>query len=184
MMAESSKALGFVLFDSQWRVLSANTEALAAINHRTTDSDAAETELREFAAQVALRMQAAAPPKTFTYAGFTCTVLRFSCAYGNTGETANAALIGRTQDNSSFVQSLGQRFRLTPRETEAHAHCLKGYSAKEMAQHMGISASTAKSFMRMISTKAGVTSRAEILSKVLDLMCEASLTCPFRVRRS
>lgn len=176
-------SLGLVLFDSQWQVISANAEALTAIQSlRPADSGADGNGLREFAMQVALRMQGGAPPKTFTYAGNTCVVLRFSCAYGNPGEAVNAALIGRARDNSSFVHSLSRKFRLTPRETEALSLCLNGHGAKEIAQRMQISISTAKSFLRLISIKMGVSSRAEILSKVLDQTCEASLTCPFRLR--
>ena len=179
--ASGSLGLGLVFFDSQWQVLSANADALAAIRRDGTDSGSEQTELRAFAAQVADRMRDGAVPHSFNYAGNTCVMLRFSCAYGKPGDTVNAALIGRAREKSSFALSLGKEFRLTPRETEALALCLKGYGPKEIAHRMGISVSTARSFLRLISIKVGATGRAEILSKVLDLMCEASLTCPFRV---
>ena len=178
-------SLGFVLFDSQWQVISATADAVSAfLSDKTTDFRTAEKALAAFAAEVALRMQTGTPPKTFSYADNTCTIFRFSCAYGQPGEPLNAALIGSPLGASSHAASFGQTFRLTPRETEALALCLRGHGVKEIAQHMGIGVSTAKSFLRLVSIKMGVTSRAEILSKVLDTMCEASLTCPFRPRRS
>jgi len=46
---------------------------------------------------------------------------------------------------------------------------------------MGISVHTAKAFLRTLSIKMGAAGRAEMLSKLWAHMCEASLTCPFRV---
>lgn len=175
---------GFVLLDSEWHVIAANAEAAAALNAGgKAGSDAAQQVFQDLANEAARRARSGTLPETFSYAGCTCSVLRFSCAFGNPGEFLHALLIGPPVEDSSFVTSFGQTFRLTPRETEALGLCLKGLGAKQIAQQMKISVSTAKSFLRLVSIKMGVTSRAEILSKVLDSMCEASLACPFRSRR-
>ena len=174
------QSLGFVLFDSEWRVNSASPEAVAAI---TAEIDSVEAALQNFGDEVARRMQSGTPPKTFSYAGCTCTLLSFSCSYGGTTEPVNAALIRSPRGASAHVPSLSQVFHLTPRETETLTLCLRGLGVKQIAQNMGISVSTAKSFIRLVSIKMGVTSRAEILSKVLDTMCNASMTCPFRPRQ-
>ncbi len=176
-------SFGLVLLDSQWRVLSANAEIVAAFTPREmADPDTGDA-LQEFGAEVARRMGTAPPPKTFSYSGFTCTVLQFSCAYGGTGQPVNAVLIQRPSESPEFVAVLSRKYQLTPRETQALASCLKGHEVKQIANQMGIGVSTAKSHLRLIGIKMGVSSRAEILSKVLDSMCEASLTCPFRPRR-
>ena len=183
MEAELAPALvGFVLLDNDWRVLSANREAVMALQAAETSSPA-EDLLQAFAAEVARRMQNQKPPKTFSYAGCTCTVMRFSCNYQSAPEEIHAALIRPAREDRSFLATFSRTFHLSPRESEALALCLKGKGAKEIATDMGISVSTAKSFLRLTSIKMGVTSRAEILSKVLDSMCEASMTCPFRPRR-
>ena len=171
---------GLVLFDSNWRVTAANAEAVAALQAARQDASVAQQPtLDGLAAEIARNMQTAKGPKTFSYGGCSCTVMRFSCAYG-TGDQSNVGIIRRTGDNSRFVTSFSAVFNLTPRESQALALCLRGYGTKEIAHRMGISVSTAKSFLRFVSIKMGVTSRAEILSKVLDSMCEASMTCPFR----
>ena len=185
MEAELAPALvGFVLLDDDWRVLSANREAVSALQAAQTIPSKSEQDLLQaFAAEVARRMQNQKPPKTFSYAGCTCTVLQFSCKYGSAAEEIHAALIRPAREDPSFLATFSRMFHLSPRESEALALCLKGKGAKEIATDMGISVSTAKSFLRLTSIKMGVTSRAEILSKVLDSMCEASMTCPFRPRR-
>lgn len=171
---------GLVLLDGDWRVIAANAEAVAALQAGTQDPCAAQQHtLDGLATEIARKMQTSKGPKTFAYGGCTCTVMRFSCAYG-TGDQSNVGIIRRTGDNSRFVTSFSKAFNLTPRESQALALCLRGHGTKEIAHRMGISVSTAKSFLRFVSIKMGVTSRAEILSKVLDSMCEASMTCPFR----
>lgn len=169
---------GLVLLDGDLHVLAANREAVAAV-HPESLSPAQHT-LDDLAAEIARRMQAGKGPNTFVYGGCTCTVMRFSCAYGNAGEQINVGIIRRAGDDSRFVASFSRVFNLTRREGEALAMCLRGHGTKEIAHEMGITVSTAKSFLRLVCIKMGVTSRAEILSKVLDSMCHASMTCPFR----
>lgn len=170
---------GLVLLDSNWRVTAANAEAVAALQAGPEDPSAGPHTLDGLATEIARQMQTGKAPKTFAYGGCTCTVMSFSCAYG-TGDESNVGIIRRTGDNGRFVTSFSKAFNLTPRESQALALCLRGHGTKEIAHQMGIGVSTAKSFLRLISIKMGVTSRTEILSKVLDSMCEASMTCPFR----
>jgi DNA-binding CsgD family transcriptional regulator len=173
---------GLVLLDSEWRVISANAEAFAALQAGIQDPSSAHQHILDgLATEIARHMQTGKGPKTFAYGGCTCTVMRFSCAYG-TGDQSNVGIIRRTGDNSRFITSFSEVFNLTPRESQSLALCVRGHGTKEIAHKMGISVSTAKSFLRLVSIKMGVTSRAEILSKVLDSMCEASMTCPFRGR--
>lgn len=175
-------SFGLVLLDSDWRVSAANAEAVAALEAGAQAASPAQHTLDDFAAEIARRMQAGKEPQTFAYCGCTCTLMRFSCAYGIAGEQVHVAIIRRTGDNARFATSFSQSFNLTPRESQTLALCLRGHGTKEIAHQMGISTSTAKSFLRLISIKMGVSSRTEILSKVLDSMCEASMTCPFRRR--
>lgn len=169
-------SFGLVLLDGDWHVLAANSEVVAAFEAT------AQHTLDGLVTEIARRMQAGKGPKTFLYGGCTCTVMRFSCAYGNAGEQISVGIIRRTDDNARFATSFSRIFNLTRREGEALAMCLRGHGTKEIAHEMGISVSTAKSFLRLVCIKMGVSNRAEILSKVLDSMCEASMTCPFRRR--
>jgi DNA-binding CsgD family transcriptional regulator len=56
---------------------------------------------------------------------------------------------------------------------------MQGLSAREVAARMGITTSTAKSFLRLITIKMGVSGRAELMSRLLSFSCSASFQCPF-----
>jgi DNA-binding CsgD family transcriptional regulator len=59
-------------------------------------------------------------------------------------------------------------YQLTPRECETVRLLIKGLTSKEIADQMGISASTVKSFLKLIMTKVGVSSRTAIIAKIVD----------------
>ena len=70
-----------------------------------------------------------------------------------------------TCDPLSAVMS---SYHLTEREAEALRGIALGLSTKEMADRMGISPNTVKSFVRLIMIKLNVTSRAAIMVKLLE----------------
>src|SRR5689334_15290113 len=112
---------GLVLLDGDFRVIAANAEAVAALQAGTQAPSAAHKQtLDGLATEIARKMQTEKGPKTFAYGGCTCTVMRFSCAYG-TGNQSNVGIIRRTGDNSRFVTSFSNAFNLTPRESQTLA---------------------------------------------------------------
>jgi DNA-binding NarL/FixJ family response regulator len=58
-------------------------------------------------------------------------------------------------------------FQLTGRESETVQLLMKGLTSKEIAEQMHISPSTVKSFLKLVMTKVGATSRTGIIAKIL-----------------
>ena len=67
------------------------------------------------------------------------------------------------------MHELCSRFHLTARERQAVGHLVKGMTSKEIAQAMGISTNTVKSFLRLVMTKAGVSTRAGLIGRVAGI---------------
>jgi DNA-binding CsgD family transcriptional regulator len=175
-------SLGFVLLDAHWRSVFVNDAARDALVNAPsgqTAPDTIESALQKLEELITVSLTDGKPPLGFTFAGRRCRTFQLSCQRGDR-ETFNVVLLGPQPDGQSYAQAFSEQFRLTPRETEALDYYIQGLPAKGVAQQMRISTSTAKAFLRMITIKMGVSSRAEMMSKVLDHMCPASLTCPFR----
>ena len=67
------------------------------------------------------------------------------------------------------VGKLALRYDLTDRQYEALLGIATGPSNKEIAQRMKISPNTVKVYLRLIMAKMGVTSRAEVAAKLLEV---------------
>lgn len=67
------------------------------------------------------------------------------------------------------MHELCTRFHLTARERQAVGNLVKGLTSKEIAQEMGISPNTVKSFLRLVMTKAGVSTRAGLIGRVAGI---------------
>jgi DNA-binding CsgD family transcriptional regulator len=65
---------------------------------------------------------------------------------------------------------------LTQREKEAVGLLVRGLTSKEIAQHMGISPNTVKSFLRLVMTKAGVSTRTGLIGRVAGLVPRSQAT--------
>jgi DNA-binding NarL/FixJ family response regulator len=105
---------------------------------------------------------------------FTCNC----CAGGM--QTMQAFLLGEPEVPFTYASTVAAMYRLTPREAQTLEALLQGLSIKDVAMKVGINPSTAKTFLRSISGKMGVSGRAELMSKVLSLSCSESLQCPFQ----
>jgi DNA-binding CsgD family transcriptional regulator len=79
-------------------------------------------------------------------------------------------VLERGMPGSLPLSQIIQQFQLTHREQEAVSLLLKGLGNKEMAEQMGISANTVKAFLRQVTIKLGVSSRAGIVTKVLGMI--------------
>jgi DNA-binding CsgD family transcriptional regulator len=66
------------------------------------------------------------------------------------------------------VNRLVSEYRLTKREQQALRGIALGLTTKELAGRMQISPNTVKSFIRLITVKMGVSSRAEIMVRLLE----------------
>jgi len=68
------------------------------------------------------------------------------------------------------MQELCQGLNLTQRERETVGLLVRGLTSKEIAQHMGISPNTVKSFLRLVMTKAGVSTRTGLIGRVSGIV--------------
>jgi DNA-binding CsgD family transcriptional regulator len=68
------------------------------------------------------------------------------------------------------MQELCTGLQLTQREREAVGLLVRGLTSKEIAQQMGISPNTVKSFLRLAMTKAGATTRTGLIGQVAGLV--------------
>jgi DNA-binding CsgD family transcriptional regulator len=75
-------------------------------------------------------------------------------------------MIERKSHEATSIGEVSERFGLTPRERETVEYLLEGYTSKEIAQRMNISANTVKAFIRLVMTKMGVSTRSGIVGKV------------------
>jgi DNA-binding CsgD family transcriptional regulator len=66
------------------------------------------------------------------------------------------------------IGPLSDQYGLTGREREALRGIAHGLTTKELAVRMSISPNTAKTFVRLIMIKLGVTSRTAILGKLIE----------------
>jgi len=76
--------------------------------------------------------------------------------------------IGTIPDRTSADQFFLKNFSISPREAEVLELILKGYSNKEIGNALCISFTTSRTHVSHIFEKTGVSSRMELVSKVLN----------------
>ena len=78
-----------------------------------------------------------------------------------------AVLLERGPCGVAPLTGVSQQFNLTQREQEVLKHLLQGLTGKAIANRMNISPNTVKAFLRMIMIKMGVSSRSEMVIKII-----------------
>jgi len=78
-------------------------------------------------------------------------------------------LLERTGSPAVTVQEVCFGLNMSHREREAVGWLARGLTSKEIAQHMGISPNTVKSFLRLVMTKAGVSTRTGLIGRVTGI---------------
>jgi len=92
---------------------------------------------------------------------------------GMQGAQTVVILMERTGSPEVTVQELCNGLHLSPREREAVGLLVGGLTSKEIAVQMGISPNTVKSFLRLVMTKAGVSTRTGLIGRVAGLVPRA-----------
>jgi DNA-binding CsgD family transcriptional regulator len=77
-------------------------------------------------------------------------------------------MLERESSHAADIAHWSDEFQLTHRERETVEHLLRGLTSKEIAQVMGISPHTVKSFLRLVMTKVGTSTRAGLVAKIFD----------------
>jgi DNA-binding CsgD family transcriptional regulator len=75
-------------------------------------------------------------------------------------------MIERKSPGAASILEVSERFGLTRRELETVQFLLEGFTSKEIAQRMSISANTVKAFIRLVMAKMDVSTRSGIAGKV------------------
>ncbi len=91
--------------------------------------------------------------------------------HGQQTQQTVAILLERQASPDLIMHELCVQFHLTARERQAVAYLVRGLTSKEIAQQMGISPNTVKSFLRLVMTKAGVSTRAGLIGRVAGITC-------------
>jgi DNA-binding CsgD family transcriptional regulator len=89
---------------------------------------------------------------------------------GNGADGNRARIVAVLERPTALVPDIGRwckAFQLTVRESETVSLLMKGLTSKEIAEQMHISPSTVKSFLKLVMTKVGATSRTGIIAKIL-----------------
>ena len=77
--------------------------------------------------------------------------------------------LARDLSMADALSQIGVEYRLTARELQALEGVLLGLASKEVAERMNISPNTVRTFLRLIMSKMGVTSRSGIAAKLFEL---------------
>jgi len=93
--------------------------------------------------------------------------------HGSERSRTMAILLDRIGNPEVTMHELCSRFHLTARERQAVGYLVKGMTSKEIAQAMGISTNTVKSFLRLVMTKAGVSTRAGLIGRVAGISMQS-----------
>ena len=106
------------------------------------------------------------------YVGRTFLVERSAQIDGPSSQSPNQTFVAihieRKMGHSLNIGGFGDTYNLTKREHETLGHLAKGLTSSEVAREMEISSQTVKAFIRGIMAKMGVSSRGEILAKLLE----------------
>jgi DNA-binding NarL/FixJ family response regulator len=175
-------SVGFVLVDSSFNPVFANEQAKCALNTGHVGVDGFQDGVAQLVDAVRPDMASGALRSEFDLGGrrWKWMLLSNNCCSGGP-QALHAFMLGAPSDQLPYTAAVAAVYRLTPRETEAFEALIQGFSVKEVAEKMGINPSTAKTFLRSISGKMGVSSRSEMMSKVLEFGCNDSVQCPFRI---
>lgn len=97
---------------------------------------------------------------------YLCRVLELEHKEAGEESAACAVLLERISRRDDCLRRLFHEFKLTPREREAVALLMDGFTSKEIAQKMCVSPNTVKAFLHCTMLKMGVTTRSGIIGKV------------------
>jgi DNA-binding CsgD family transcriptional regulator len=85
------------------------------------------------------------------------------------GRATTLILLERRASPSRLLKRQAwEKFGLTPRERQMVELLIEGMTTKEMAQALGLSPNTIKSFLRLVMAKMGVSTRSGIVGKLLE----------------
>ena len=177
-----SLAAGFLLLDASLRPLFASEEALAILSYPevpSKDKDLGNCLQSKIRSLVHSNGNHNGHHNGFSPSKFLNEVssgkrryqLRAFSVKSNLGIVrgpAIALLLERNHRGALNLESVAQKFRLTPRERETVDLLLQDLTTKQIASRMDISPYTVKAFLRSVMLKVGAENRTGIVGKILQ----------------
>lgn len=168
-------ALGLLVADASLKPLFANEEAIAILSYPGPSSQSlADIFHKNVRPRLISAQNLPTNGKNVPFMKFRSGRRTYFCrgyVLNNNGRgsggSATLIVLERAMSGPLALSQVSRQFHLTQREQQAVALLLQGFSNKEMAKSMGISANTVKAFLRMASIKMGVSSRSGIVTKIL-----------------
>ena len=168
-------AAGFLLMDSSLHPVSFNTEAIEILSYPDRLANPTNSEVL-LAAKIRSNLVSQQAPGESPFVTefrsgrrrYFCRSFFFveSCAK-DPSHPSIAVLLERGPSGSVPLSLVSQQFNLTRREREVLEYLLQGLTSKAIANRMNISPNTVKAFLRMIMIKMGVSSRSEVVIKII-----------------
>ena len=165
---------GFLLLNSTFKPIYSNTEVIHILayperppNKKSIDGYLAN-KIREFLNPRSSPQSS--PFLTELTSGrrrYFCWAFSLNPHVKNSFKPTMALLIVRSVEKPVYVSQLADEFHLTPRELETVGYLVQGLSSKEIAVRMNICPNTVKAFLRLVMIKMGVSTRSEIMAKLI-----------------
>jgi DNA-binding CsgD family transcriptional regulator len=167
-------AVGFLLMDSALNLISSNVEATQILSYPDKLANLRRQELYVTGKIRSTLMSQEPLSESPFVTEFRSGRRRYFCRAFLVDSQAKvparpsiAVLLERGPSGLVPFPEVSQHFNLTQREREALECLLQGLSSKEIANRMSISPNTVKAFLRLIMTKMGVSSRSEVMRKII-----------------
>jgi DNA-binding CsgD family transcriptional regulator len=168
-------SIGVLLLDAQLRLVHHTAEAAAILEYPRKPRQRVPLEK----VLPAIRSQLASSPKAVSAAAleFTSGRRRYQCRAFLLGASGRGdggpqpkfvVVLERVWPEAWDIKRWCEGFQLTGRECETVKFLLRGLTSKEIADQMSISPSTVKSFLKLVMTKVGASSRMGIIAKILE----------------
>ena len=165
---------GFLLLDPSQKLIFANEEVVRILTYPNGRHNSVDKLVREKICPI-LRGEGSSlqfPLINEFKSGrrrYLCRVFRVTARAGNFAPQEDIALLfERAPGPYIDFGQIREKYRLTEREHETLQHLMWGFTSKEIASRMQISPNTVKAFIRLVMIKMGVSSRAAIMSKVIE----------------
>ena len=170
-----------VLFDSSFRLLSYNAEAIRILTYPRDAREIhplarhIEDQLRSLLDPLRSSSRTGPTPafqsgrREYAVRIFTLNNHRNASPSSNSSYPANAVLLERRYRQLADLSTVAAQFHLTAREQETLLFLAEGMTSKEIANQMGISPHTVSAFFRLIMSKMQVSTRSGIIGKIVRI---------------